>query len=101
MREEEPPMNNVFPLKPTQHVWQWQYDGLCRTLSPELFFHPDKERDPARGARDDNAKQVCFQCPVMQQCRDHALSGGESYGVWGGMSEHELRQARRHNRSTA
>lgn len=94
-------MDNVYPLKPIQPVWQWQYDGLCRTLSPDLFFHPDRERGPARRRREENAKQICSHCPVRQQCRDHALAGGESYGVWGGMSEHELREARGNNRSTA
>ncbi|CAN5430149.1 WhiB family transcriptional regulator [soil metagenome] len=94
-------MANVFPLKPMEHVWQWQYDGLCRTLSPNLFFHPDRERGSARRRRDENAKQVCFQCPVMRQCRGHALAAREPYGVWGGMSEHELRTARMHDRDTA
>lgn len=94
-------MDNVFSLKPIEHVWQWRYDGLCRTLNPDLFFHPDGERNPARGERDETAKQVCFRCPVMQQCRDHALSVGEAYGVWGGMSEPERREARKYNRNTA
>lgn len=94
-------MAHVFPLRPMEHVWQWQDDGLCRTLSPNLFFHPDRERGSARRRRDENAKQVCFQCPVMQQCRDHALAAGEPYGVWGGMSEPELRAARMHDRDTA
>ncbi len=94
-------MDNVFALQPIEHVWQWQYEGLCRTVSPNLFFHPDRERGPARRRRDENAKEVCFQCPVIQQCRDHALAAGEPFGVWGGMSEHELRTARMQNRDTA
>ena len=39
--------------------------------------------------RDQNAKQVCKDCPVLLQCRSHALAAREPYGVWGGMSEDE------------
>jgi WhiB family redox-sensing transcriptional regulator len=32
---------------------------------------------------------MCRRCPVMAQCRAHALEVGESYGIWGGLSESE------------
>ena len=32
---------------------------------------------------------MCRQCPVIQECRSHALEVGEPYGVWGGLSESE------------
>jgi WhiB family redox-sensing transcriptional regulator len=32
---------------------------------------------------------VCRRCPVLEQCRLHALSAHEPYGVWGGLSESE------------
>ncbi len=35
------------------------------------------------------AKQVCRGCPVLEQCRRHALAVQEPYGVWGGLSEGE------------
>lgn len=74
---------------PVLEFWEWQYEGLCRTVSPELFFHPEGERGPARRRRDERAKALCRQCPVLKQCRDHALSAQEPYGVWGGMTEDE------------
>ncbi|MGD8148569.1 WhiB family transcriptional regulator [Ornithinimicrobium sp. Y1694] len=70
-------------------LWEWQYDGACRTVSPEVFFHPEGERGPARRERDERAKAVCATCPVLQQCRDQALTAREPYGVWGGMTEAE------------
>jgi WhiB family redox-sensing transcriptional regulator len=54
-----------------------------------VFFHPEGERGPARRRRDDAAKAVCASCPVMQECRQHALTVREPYGVWGGMTEDE------------
>ncbi|MBW8173775.1 WhiB family transcriptional regulator [Ornithinimicrobium sp. Arc0846-15] len=78
---------------PVAQLWEWQYRGLCRAVSPEVFFHPEGERGPARRRRDERAKQVCRECPVLQQCREHALAVREPYGVWGAMTEAEREQA--------
>lgn len=77
------------PPGPVAELWEWQFEGLCRTTSPEVFFHPEGERGPARRRRDERAKQVCAVCPVLDQCRTHALALREPYGVWGGMTEDE------------
>jgi WhiB family redox-sensing transcriptional regulator len=39
--------------------------------------------------RERRAKEMCRQCPVMAQCRTHALEVAEPYGIWGGLSETE------------
>ncbi|MDO5723285.1 MAG: WhiB family transcriptional regulator [Flaviflexus sp.] len=72
--------------------WEWQHHGRCRTKDPDLFFHPEGERGGPRKRRVEAAKKICLSCPVLTQCRDHALRVGEPYGIWGGMSEEE-----RHN----
>jgi WhiB family redox-sensing transcriptional regulator len=54
-----------------------------------MFFHPDGERGPRRKARENAAKTVCGTCPVIAQCRAHALSVQEPYGIWGGLTEEE------------
>ena len=74
---------------PVMDLWDWQYHGACRTADPTLFFHPEGERGSARRRRADAAKAICQGCPVLQQCRTHALSVREPYGVWGGISEDE------------
>lgn len=74
---------------PVVERWDWQLRGACRDLDSTVFFHPDGERGPQRDARIERAKQVCNGCPVLQQCRRHALSVEEPYGVWGGLSESE------------
>jgi WhiB family redox-sensing transcriptional regulator len=74
---------------PVADLWEWQYQGACRRVDPSVFFHPEGERGPARRRRDDAAKAVCASCPVMQECRQHALTVREPYGVWGGMTEDE------------
>jgi len=72
---------------PTVELWEWQLQGACRSVSSELFFHPEGERGPARANREIVAKGICATCPVIRECAAHALSAREPYGVWGGMSE--------------
>jgi WhiB family redox-sensing transcriptional regulator len=74
---------------PIADVWEWQFQGACRWVDPATFFHPEGERGPARRRRDDAAKAVCATCPVVTQCRRHALNVREPYGVWGGLTEQE------------
>ena len=75
----------------TQDAWEWQYSGLCSAVDPRLFFHPESERGPARRNRDNAAVAVCIQCPVIADCRNHALSVREGHGVWGGLTEQDRR----------
>lgn len=72
--------------------WDWQYQGACRELDTELFFHPEGERGSSRRRRATEAKAVCADCPVMDQCRSHALAAKEPYGIWGGLTEEERRE---------
>jgi len=74
---------------PVADVWEWQFDGACRTEDPTTFFHPEGERGPSRETRDRAAKSICASCPVITQCAAHALTVREPYGVWGGMTEEE------------
>jgi len=74
---------------PVMDLWDWQYQGACRSADPTLFFHPEGERGSARRRRAEAAKAICQACPVLQQCRTHALAVREPYGVWGGISEDE------------
>ena len=77
---------------PVADVWEWQYQGACRTADPTIFFHPEGERGPRRRARDAAAQAVCATCPVIDACRQHALTVREPYGVWGGMTEDDREQ---------
>lgn len=70
-------------------LWEWQYQGACRDVDKALFFHPEGERGAARRQRDNAAKAICASCPVLEQCREHALAVREPYGVWGGLTENE------------
>ena len=60
--------------RPFADLWEWQYSGACQDLPSEMFFHPDGERGPSRRNRVSAAKIVCASCPVINECRDHALN---------------------------
>ena len=74
---------------PQLGIWEWQLSGACRRYDPSLFFHPEGERGPRRASREATAKAICATCPVLRECRKHALQVREPYGIWGGLSEHE------------
>jgi len=74
----------------------WQHRASCRGTDTERFFSPDGERGSVRAQREHAAKQICQDCPVLAECRTHALTATEAYGIWGGMSANErARQTRR------
>ena len=83
---------------PVSETWDWQRRGACRGANSEMFFHPRAERGQAREQRIERAKQICRSCPVIVECRHHALTVFEPYGIWGGLDEGERRAAYAHRR---
>ncbi len=71
----------------------WRSSAACRTEDPDLFF-PIGTSGPAL-MQTEQAKAVCRQCPVREQCLEWALETGQSLGVWGGTSETERRALKR------
>lgn len=67
----------------------WRFRAACRDADPELFF-PIGSSGPALLQVQD-AKALCSNCPVQEQCRQWALDFGEDAGVWGALSEDERR----------
>ncbi|MEU7313464.1 WhiB family transcriptional regulator [Streptomyces sp. NPDC007083] len=69
----------------------WHADAVCRRDEAGLFFAPSQEPTAARLSREQAAKRVCSGCPVLVECREHALVMPEPYGVWGGLTAAERR----------
>jgi WhiB family transcriptional regulator, redox-sensing transcriptional regulator len=69
----------------------WHTEAVCHRDEAGLFFAPSKEPTAARLAREQEAKRVCARCPVLVECREHALLQPEPYGVWGGLTAAERR----------
>ena len=76
----------------------WRSRSACLTENPELFF-PIGTTGPAV-TQVDEAKRVCGQCQVRNECLTWALEENQDHGVWGGLSEDERRSLRRRNART-
>lgn len=63
-------------------------------MGTELFFDPDGEVRGRKLRRERAAKNICSTCPVLIECRDHALLSGEC-GIWGGTNAVDRRALRR------
>jgi WhiB family transcriptional regulator, redox-sensing transcriptional regulator len=83
---------------PISETWDWQRLAACRGRNSDMFFHPRAERGQAREERVARAKEICRACPVIVQCRHHALTVYEPYGIWGGLDEGERRAAYAHRK---
>ena len=71
---------------------RWRARAACRGPETALFFPPTHaERRDERDAREVRAKAICIQCPVREDCLQHALHTGEAHGIWGGLTESERR----------
>src|SRR5437764_13011564 len=79
----------------------WQESGLCQSADATVFFAPDSERIREREKREAAAKRVCAECPVRQQCLEHALALPEQFGIWGGLTELERAEESRRRRGAA
>ncbi|MFI9340010.1 WhiB family transcriptional regulator [Streptomyces sp. NPDC052773] len=75
----------------------WLQQAACAGLDHRAFFATSRH---AR-AQVNAARRVCAACPVREQCATWAIQTGERWGVWGGMSQQELRRRRRRFTSRA
>jgi len=72
---------------------EWRLDASCRDTDPDLFF-PVGTTGPAL-EQIEQAKRVCRECLVHQECLEFALATNQDSGVWGGTSEEERRKLRK------
>ena len=76
----------------------WGRQAACLGMDVNVFF-------PIGGSRTEyamqveDAKRVCWDCPVQGECLEGALESREKYGILGGLTAEErsklLRRVRR------
>lgn len=69
----------------------WVNRSACKGLDPTIFY-------PATDEEADEAKAVCAECPVQEDCLEHAIGHREHNGVWGGATERERQRIIRRRR---
>lgn len=83
---------------PTVQQGEWRHRGACCHCDPDMFF-PEGHAD-GRQTGEAAAVAVCRSaCPVMAECRAWALATRQEFGVWGGLTERELRNLKTENRA--
>lgn len=65
----------------------WMNQAACKGRT-NLFFGIAGERPERRIRREESARKVCAECPVLIPCRDLARINREN-GFWGGETEEE------------
>jgi WhiB family transcriptional regulator, redox-sensing transcriptional regulator len=82
-------------LSPTQLtrelVADWRVRAACSAIQHSLFF-PLGDTDQARI---DQAKAICADCAVTDDCLRYALETNQQVGIWGGTTEAERKSLRR------
>lgn len=68
----------------------WYDDAACKGLSHLMF--PDRGNAQMAYA----AIAICNTCPVTEECLASALETEERHGVWGGLTERNRREIRKH-----
>ena len=68
---------------------RWTELAACKGQT-ELYF--PRQGDNSSFAR---AQQICFSCPVFNECKEYALTNYERFGIWAAMNEKKRRIARR------
>jgi WhiB family redox-sensing transcriptional regulator len=66
----------------------WMRGAKCLHAEPDTFF-------PEKGGSTKEAKRICAECPVREECLEYALEQDERFGIWGGLSERERRKLKR------
>ena len=64
----------------------WRCEATCRGMDPEIWY-PDRGQ-----VKKPTAVAICGDCPVRQQCLDHALERREPLGIWGGKTPYQRRE---------
>jgi len=73
---------------------KWKSEGVCAQTDPDAYF-------PEPGGSSRDAKQTCMVCEVRPQCLQYAIDTEQYWGVWGGVTQNELRRMIRARRATA
>ena len=78
---------------------QPEYPRDAECLKDNVDFYPVGTKGKLALMHEQQAKQICRVCPVIDACLEGALERGEQYGVWGGTSEEERKLIRRQRRA--
>jgi WhiB family redox-sensing transcriptional regulator len=77
-------------------------EAPCSETYPDMFF-ADDQKDGTMVYRqvysyENEAKQVCANCPYRVACLTYAMENPDLQGIWGGLTEKDRNAVRRGTR---
>ena len=72
---------------------EWREIAACRDSEPTLFFPIGTTGLAVEQIEE--AKGICADCVVTEDCLQYALQTNQEAGVWGGYAEDERRRLRK------
>jgi WhiB family redox-sensing transcriptional regulator len=73
---------------------QWTKAAACAQIGGDFWF-------PEKGDFALDAKRICHDCPVQDECLEYALDNKIQEGVWGGVNARARRVLARNRREAA
>ena len=89
LRDQDEPTQLASKLDDAiEPLGQWSLKAVCLDAEPETFF-------PEKGGSTREAKRICAECPVSDECLEYAIEYNERFGIWGGKSTIERNKEKR------
>lgn len=85
---------------PFRELMPWVEDGACRNTEGDWLEIPTVAYTTQRQVKRAEIA-VCMDCPVLAECREHAITFPEPLGVWGGLVPRERGKIRAQRRKRA
>lgn len=85
---------DLYELPMSAPLGPWREHALCAAMcrageARTEWWHPEKAKPGAQSVALNNqtakAIAICNECPVMNECRQHAIENREKRGIWGGV----------------
>lgn len=74
---------------------KWRPDANCTSVDTSGLY------DTEESVMKKHAAKVCVSCPVQNQCLYTAITVGERYGVWGGLTPRQRKSLVKNLKSIA
>ena len=87
-----------------EHLQSNPFNGtqLCKHTNPDIFFpDPFEDQEDVVFTKTKQAKAICAECPLTEECLRYALENPELQGIWGGSTVKERQLLRRRMRARA
>ncbi len=84
----------IHSLRSKLVLGEWAAEAACAEMDSDIFF-PDEQRNSRINKElTAEAKQICSECPVREECLDYALENHREMlgGIFGGYTEKERKR---------